>query len=102
MTAATEPVQSNTERVRRAELIRNSRAICLSGVGGDTIDQREAKRETKADAWSRWFHARMDGVGTTDPVEVLPDAFARLEQISEDQIAAAIHKLKTTLMGALK
>jgi hypothetical protein len=99
---AIEPVLDNAERVRRAELIRNSRAICLSGVGGDTIDRREAKREIKADAWSHWFHARMDDVGTTDPAEVLPDAFARLEQISEDQITAAIHKLKATLLGALK
>jgi hypothetical protein len=33
---------------------------------------------------------------------VLPDALARLEQIGEDQIAAAVRELKTALMGALK
>jgi hypothetical protein len=50
----------------------------------------------------RWFHSRMDSSNVTDPVELLPDAFARLEQINEDHIQAAVHKLKATLAGALK
>ena len=38
----------------------------------------------------------------TDPAELLPNAFARLEQINEDHVAAAIREFKTSLMKVLK
>jgi hypothetical protein len=97
MTAA--PVLSITERVRRVEFIRDSRAFAR---GSETVEQREHERETKADKWSDWLHAKMHESGSANPVAVLPDALARLEQIAEDRIAVAVRDLKTTLMGALK
>jgi hypothetical protein len=87
------------ERVRRVEFVRDSRAVAL---GHETVEQRERNRETKSDQWTSWLHARMYSTGTTDPAAVLPDALARLEQISEDRVAAAVRDLKTALMGALK
>jgi hypothetical protein len=36
----------------------------------------------------------MDEGHHVDPAEVLPDAFARLEQLNEDYVAAAIHEFK--------
>jgi hypothetical protein len=36
-----------------------------------------------------------DDGGLTDPVQLLPEAFARLEQIAEDSTAAAIREFNT-------
>jgi hypothetical protein len=95
----TEPVLSITERIRRVEYVRDSHAVARGHV---TVGQRESERETKADVWANWLHAKMHESGSTNPAAVLPDALARLEQISEDQIAAAVRELKIALMGALK
>jgi hypothetical protein len=61
---------SETERAYRAEYVREMKAASLNG---ETPDQRTQKRESKADAWSRWFRERMDHTGSTDPTEVLPE-----------------------------
>jgi hypothetical protein len=95
----TEPILSVTERVRRVEFVRDSRAVAL---GNETVAQREHERETKADKWALWLHARMYSTGSADPAAVLPDALARLEQMNADRIAAAVRELKVALVGALK
>jgi hypothetical protein len=43
----------------------------------------------------------MDHKGCTAP-ELLPDAFARLEQIAEDRVAAAVRDIKKSLRDALR
>jgi hypothetical protein len=44
----------------------------------------------------------MDDAGCANPTEILPDAFARLEQLAEDRVAAAVREIKKTLKDALK
>jgi hypothetical protein len=90
---------SATERARRTEYVRESKAALRRG---ETIEQRSKHREDKADEWARWLHQKMDESGCTDPVELLPDALARLEQSIDDCIAVAITEMKATLRGALK
>jgi hypothetical protein len=88
-----------TERVRRREMVRDTRAVVEQG---DTFEQRTKHREDKANHWTDWFHAKMEAAREDDPVQLLPDAFARLEQMAEDRIAAAIKELKATLREVLK
>jgi hypothetical protein len=90
---------SETERVRRCEFVRETKAALQQG---ETIEQRAKRREDKADDWARWFRQKMDKNGCTDPAELLPDAFAKLEQAIDDCIAVAIAEMKATLRGALK
>ena len=87
------------ERARRAEFMRESRAACLHGISSE---QRTQQREAKADGWTEWFQQKMDSVGCSDPVALLPDAFARLEQLNEDRIVAALRDLKATLRKVLE
>jgi hypothetical protein len=82
----------------RREFIRDAKAACAND---ERFDERIEKREAKADAWSRWFHERMDHKGCT-AAELLPDAFARLEQIAEDKAASAVREFKKALKDALK
>jgi len=49
-----------------------------------------------------WFRQRMDSTDVDDPSELLPDAMARLQEIADDRVIAAINELKKVLMGALK
>jgi len=90
---------SEQERFRRGEYARDSRAALAQN---ETLEQRLAKRETKADVWAQWFRQKMDSTSCTDPVELLPDAFAKLEQTIDDRVTAAINEVKTALRGALK
>jgi hypothetical protein len=43
----------------------------------------------------------MDDGGLVDPLALLPDALARLEQLNEDRVAAAIREYKVRLKKAL-
>ena len=90
---------SEQERFRRGEYVRDSRAALAQN---ETVEQRLAKRDAKADAWAQWFRQRMDASGCTDPVELLPDALAKLEQLADDRITVAVNELKTAIKGALK
>ena len=65
------------------------------------MEQRTKRREDKADAWAKWLHERMDSTGCSDPVELLPDILARVEQLAEDRVAGAVVEIKTTLRKAL-
>jgi hypothetical protein len=87
------------ERARRTEMARDLRAACAQG---ETLEVRAKKREEKADEWARWFKQNMAAAGCTDPGQILPDALARLEQVTNDRIVAAVHELKSAMRGALK
>jgi hypothetical protein len=90
---------SEAERARRSEFVLESRAALAQGK---TLEQRTKTREEMADKWAQWFRHKMDARGCTDPVEVLPDAFAKLEQTIDDRVIAAIKEIKAALRGALK
>jgi len=99
--AAYAPAQriDEAERARRREYVRDSYGAVLAN---ETFPQRTARREAEADAWSDWFRTKMTESGVTDPVALLPDAFARLEFMLQDKINVAVKDLKTALQGALK
>ena len=87
------------ERARRTEYVRET-ALALRN--NETLDQRTATRENRADDWSRWLRQKMDSAGTHDPSELLPDILAKLDQVIDDRVAAAVRDFKATLMKALK
>ena len=91
---------STAERIRRAEYLRDSRAVALAR--GQTIETRAKQREELANQWSAWLRQRMDAADCDDPAEVLPDALARLEQIVDDRVTAALNEFKSAVKGALK
>jgi len=91
-------LQSESERSRRREFVRDSKAAVQQGR---TLEARTAAREAMADAWAKWLHERMDSTGCSDPVELLPDILARVEQLAEDRVAGAVVEIKTTLRKAL-
>ena len=90
---------SESERLRRKELVIDSKAALAQH---ETFEARVQTREDLADIWAKWFRVKMNESGYTDPVRLLPDAFARLEQSSKDYAAAAVAELREQLVGALK
>jgi hypothetical protein len=100
MTAMTtsSPIDAN-ERARRRDWVRDPKAALARGQG---FEQRTKQRDDAADDWAAWMHRKMDESGINDPVQLLPDAFARLQQLGQDHTAAAIKELKASLKGALK
>jgi hypothetical protein len=86
------------ERHRRAELVRDMKGAVAQH---QTFEAHAQQREAKADEWARWFRQKMDAGGLADPVQLLPDACAQLEQLAEDRIAAALRELKTAIKGVL-
>jgi hypothetical protein len=90
--------QSEAERVRRRELVRDMRAANQRGI---SIEQREKQRADAAAEWTQWLHQKMESSGCTDPVELLPDILAKIEQTIDDRVAAAIAEIKQTLRKAM-
>jgi hypothetical protein len=68
----------------------------------ETFEQRGAKYEKKADDWAAWFRDRMEATGSDQPSDLLPEAFARLEQLNVDNINTAIAQLKGNFRRALE
>ena len=89
---------SEEERVRRRELVRDMRAANQRGI---SVEQRTKLREDAAAEWTAWLHRRMDESGCTDPVELLPDILAKIEQTIDDRVAAAVDGIKRALRKAL-
>jgi hypothetical protein len=87
------------ERARRREIVRDMKGAVAQR---QTFETHAQQREAKADDWARWFRHKMDACGVADPIVLLPDALARLEQLAEDRVAAAVRDLKAALKGALK
>jgi hypothetical protein len=85
------------ERTRRARsrYVKNIKAALKAGM---SLGLHTAKIEQKADDWQDWFRDRMTATGSDNPSDLLPEAFARLEQLNVDAINSAIAQLK----GALK
>jgi hypothetical protein len=90
---------SEHERFRRGEHARDSRAALAQN---QTLEKRLAQRDAKADTWAKYLRHKMDAARCTDPVEVLPEALAKLEQLLEDRIAVATKEIKAALREALK
>jgi hypothetical protein len=86
------------EQARRTEYVCETRTALQNG---ERYDERAGKREAKADEWAAWLHRKMDETGCATPTELLPDALARLEQMSEDHAAAAVRELRAILRKAL-
>jgi hypothetical protein len=90
---------STAERIRRFEFIRDSKGALTRGV---TLETRSKQREEFANMWTAWIRQRMDASGADNPLEILPDILARLEQIVDDRVVAAIKEFKVAIKGALK
>jgi hypothetical protein len=90
--------QSEAERARRTEFIRNSKA---ANQQRQTLEQRTKRREDAADEWAAWLHHKMGSAGCVSPTELLPDILAKMEQTIDDRVAAAISEIKTKLRKAL-
>jgi hypothetical protein len=65
------------ERMRRREMTRDTKAALKQGM---SLDQYLIGRNQAVDEWTRWFHAEMDNHRATDPIEVLPQALARVQE----------------------
>ena len=87
------------ELVRRLEYRRNSLGALAHG---ESLESRTKRREEYANEWAAWFRQRMDSAEVDDPVSLLPDAMARLQEIADDRAIAAINKLKKALTEVLK
>ena len=76
----TQQLSDETERSRRREFVQETRAAVAQG---QTVEQRAAAREGRADEWAQWLHKKMDATGCTDPVALLPDILAKMEQLAD-------------------
>jgi hypothetical protein len=59
---------------------------------GQELAEYRAKRDQTTDEWTAWFHATMDECHVTNPVEILPQALALVQ---ERAIAAARNAAKS-------
>jgi hypothetical protein len=89
---------SEQEKFRRRETVRDTRAALATG---DTLERRQAKRDTLAQAWAVWLRHRMDNTGCS-AMELLPDALAQLETMIDDRVAVAVNELKSKLREVLR
>jgi hypothetical protein len=89
---------STSERIERREYARDNIAALARGM---PLEKRSTEREDLANMWAGWFRQRMDSADC-EPDALLPDAFARLEQMIDDRIAVAFKQFKTELKGVLK
>jgi len=92
-------ILGEAERHRRAEIIRDSRAALQQG---ETFDNPGEPREQTADRWLSWWQHEMVLRNCHDPAELLPDACARLEQIVDDRVAAAVAEECASLRAELQ
>jgi hypothetical protein len=65
------------EQVQRRELMRDMKAAVAQG---QVLEDYRAKRDRVVDEWAAWLSAEMDKCHATDPVEILPAAFALLQE----------------------
>jgi hypothetical protein len=84
------------ERTKRSRRI-YVRALKSALKSGDTYERHVAKIETKTNDWQEWFRDRMDATGSDNPSDLLPEAFARLEQRNEDNTNAVVGEFKKAL-----
>jgi hypothetical protein len=89
-----------TGNERRAQ-ISSMKEAGRAALAGQTVAQRNRTRGARATEWTQWLRKEMDSHGCEDPVEVLPAALARIEQIIDDRTLSAIRQLKSELRKAL-
>jgi hypothetical protein len=89
---------SAQERFRRSETVRDTRAALAQN---QSVEARLKTRADKADAWTAWFRHKLDASQCRDPMELLPEALALLEQLADDRVTAAVNEIKATLRKAL-
>jgi hypothetical protein len=76
-------VLTESEKVRRRELMRDSHAALKAGM---SLEEFERAREQRVRRWIDLFHSEMEKTHADDPTEVLPSILAKVE---ESAIAAA-------------
>jgi hypothetical protein len=90
---------TEAERIRRREYVRDTRGANRQRI---SVEKRIKQRDDAAAEWAQWFRQKMESNGCDDPVQLLPDAFAMLEQQIDDRVAAAIAEFKQTLRKAFQ
>jgi hypothetical protein len=88
------------ERTRRSRS-RHVKDIKAAVKAGMSLELRTAKIEHKTADWAEWFRDRMNATASDNPSDLLPEAFARLEQLNVDAINGAITELTGKLKRAL-
>src|SRR5262245_15887612 len=80
---------SDAERARRRQVVSDGKAACALGV---TRVACLAARQTAIESWTTTIRARMAECGARDPVEILPELLARLEEhaVGEARTAARV------------
>jgi hypothetical protein len=86
------------EQSRRRELTRDAKAALQQGL---SLDEYIAKRDQTVTEWTRWFHAEMDKCHVDDPIECLPQAFARVEERAIGEARAAAKAAARTEVRAM-
>jgi hypothetical protein len=89
-------IVTESERQRRVERMETVKHALR---GGMNVEQRTQAVNVKADRWCAWFRRRMDQ--GADPMTVLPDALAELEQRITDETVATVKELRSTIRKAL-
>jgi hypothetical protein len=89
---------SGMSRAARVERMSDVKGALRRGVN---VEQRACEREQKADRWVEWFRHRLEARGG-DVAQYLPDMCAELETRVQDEVSAAIKRLKDELKAALK
>jgi hypothetical protein len=82
-------VLSESERRRRQQFVVDGRAAAALGISMEALG---TARKAVIANWTTLIRARMDECGAVDPVEILPELLARLEEhaIGEARAAAKV------------
>jgi hypothetical protein len=70
---------TESERVRRRELNADTRAALALGL---SLDEYRQRRDFEVEAWCTFLRTEMDRLRCDDPVEILPQLAARIEERS--------------------
>jgi hypothetical protein len=89
--------QTEAEKSKRREFVRDLRGANRQRI---SVEKRIKQREDAAAEWAQWWRQKMESSGCDDPVQLLPDAFAKIEQAMDDRVAAAIAELRASLKRA--
>ena len=87
---------NESERLAAVQRMSDIRHALKQGTG---VEQRAQAREKKADRWCDWFRRKMDQ--GHDPLAVLPDMCAELEERITDEVRAGIKELKDEIAKGL-
>ena len=73
-------------RAERDQRIERVDAIRRSLRQGVSTDKRAVEVESKAVRWTEWLRRRLKALGGGDPVRLLPDAIAEVEQHAAEDL----------------